>query len=622
MVSDTLVEEVRARADLVEICGEHMPLKRVGKSYRGPCPLHGGEGLNFSIDAERGIYKCFVCGEGGDVFSFVMRRLGLEFPEAVRYVAGRVGIEIPDERDRGPDPFARLREVNAFAEEWFLERRRAAEGRTAREYLAGRGMDEEAADRFAIGFAPAAWRELRDAALARGFDEDALLEVGLLATSERAAEPYDRFRNRLVFSIRDLRERPVGFGGRRLGEDEGDAPKYINSPDSPIFEKGRFLYLLNAARHNMRRNEAALVVEGFMDAVTLHRHGFANAVAPLGTALAASQAELLRRYAPRAYLVYDSDAPGRRASFRAADTLLGAGVHPLIVTLPGGEDPDSLVRTAGPAAFRALLDDALDALELKLRILGKRGYFESAEGRRRALDHLLSTLRAVQDPALRDIYIGRVSETTGVRRETIVHEVARGKPRTVQAGRRAPSKGASADRHADGRTAAERSLLLLLVRDALLTEGLSERAWIGRALDDGVRTEHFQEPSYRALFDALAEGYRTGGRFDAGALLESIPSSLRSLVEGLLGDTTELTHPEEIYGASVERLIYRPAEERLREIRREMKMADEAQKRELLREQLEIRAGLPQSEKRRLALVLPWLDRSEPTDLDEGRRNG
>ena len=623
MVSDALVDEVRARADLVEICGEHVSLKRVGKSYRGPCPLHGGEGPNFSIDADRGIYKCFVCGEGGDVFSFVMQRLGLDFPEAVRHVAERVGVVVPDERDRGPDPYAGLREVTAFAEEWFLARRRSEEGRAARDYLAGRGIDDETADRFAVGFAPEGWRGLRDAARERGVDETALLEVGLLATSERAADPYDRFRNRLIFSIRDLQDRPMGFGGRMLGPEDREAPKYINSPDSPIFEKGRSLYLLNAARHAMRRSKAAVVVEGFMDAVTVNRHGFENVVAPLGTALARPQAALIGRYAPQAYLAYDSDTPGRKASFRAADTLLEAGVHPLIVTLPSGEDPDSLVRRLGRERFSVLLDDAMDALELKLRMLGERGYFDSAEGRRTALDHLLSTLRAVHDPALRDIYIGRAAETTGVRRETIVHEVAREPKRVALRSRplQRPRQGSGKAR-GDREAGAENSLLLLLVRDALLTEGATERAWICRALDDGVRTEHFQHPAYRALFGALSDRYRKGEGADAAGLIEAVPSDLRGLVEGLLGDATELTHPEEIYEASVERLICRPAERRLREIRREMKMADEAQKRELLREQLEIRAGLPESEKARLALVLDWLERPEPSDLEEWRGNG
>jgi DNA primase len=623
VVSDALVEEVRARADLVEICGEHMQLKRVGKSYRGPCPLHGGDGANFSVDSERGIFKCFVCGEGGDVFSFLMLHLGLDFPSAVRHVAERVGVEIPDADDRRPDPFAGLREVNAFAEEWFGERLRSTEGRRATEYLAGRGIDDEKAKHFGIGFAPDEWRGLRDAARERGVDEEALVEVGLLATSDRAAEPYDRFRNRVVFSIRDLRDRPIGFGGRSLGEDDEGTPKYINSPDSPIFEKGESLYLLNVARHPMRRAKVAVVVEGFMDAITLHHHGFQHVVAPLGTALTTSQAGQLGRYAPQAYLVYDSDTPGRKASFKAADTLLRAGVHPLIVTLPQGEDPDSLVRRQGRASFAALIEDAMDVLELKLRILQEKGYLQTAEGRRRALDGLLSTLRAVRDPALQDIYIGRASETTGVRRETIVHEVAReGRRRGARRRDPEPRHPSSTKRPVGAKAAEERSLLLLLVRDSLLTEGSAERSWIGRALDDGVRVEHFHAPEYRALYEALAKTREEGARPDAADLLGVVPKELRELLEGLLGDATELTHPEATYEASVQRLIYRPAERRLREIRREMTMADEPQKRELLQEQMRIRSGLPESEKTRLALVLPWLDRSEASPLEEWRRDG
>lgn len=369
-----------------------------------------------------------------------------------------------------------------------------------------------------------------------------------------------------------------------------------------------------------------------MDAVTLHGHGFDNAVAPLGTALAPPQAALIGRYAPRAYLVYDSDAPGRKASFRAADTLLRAGVHPFIVTLPVGEDPDSLVRKQGKAVFATLLEDAMDVLELKLRILETRGYLETAEGRRRALDGLLSTLRAVHDPALRDIYIGRTAEATGVRRETIVHEVARERGRRTPAGPGVqPVRPAVSDPPREGEGAAERNLLLLLVRDALLTDVSTGGSWVRRALDAGVRPEHFRDPVYRALYDALTAqvGRDEGGSGEADAaagetsrLLERVPRELREIVESLLEDATELTHPEEMYEASVERLIYRPAERRLREIRREMQLADEAQKKELLREQLRIRAELPESEKTRLALVLPWLERAEASDFHEWRDNG
>jgi DNA primase len=599
MVSDTVVEEVRARADLVEICGEHMALKRVGKSYRGPCPLHGGEGPNFSVDAARGIYKCFVCGEGGDVFGFVMQLLGLDFPEAVRYVGARVGIEVPDRSEPREDPHAHLREVVAFADEWFTDQLRGEAGGVARRHLEKRGIDLEVALQYGVGYAPDEWRALREAASARGVEEALLLELGLLATSERAEEPYDRFRHRLMFSIRDLRDRPIGFGGRDLGSSSDDVPKYINSPDSPIFHKGETLYGLGWARHAIRREGFAAIVEGYTDVLALHLHDLPIAVAGLGTAFTPQQAQQLARYTKQAYLLYDSDDAGLRATFRTADVLLQAGIHPLVVTLPGGEDPDSVVRSQGDKAVRGYLSDAVDVLERKLLILEREGYLSSIEGRRRAVDGLLSTLRAVRDPTLRDIYLDRAAERTGVRRDTLVHEIARAdarhaRPRGfVERGRRA-GRAAAPERTEDGRRGhvAERNLILLLLRD---------QALIARAAEAGIAPEQFEHLGLRRVYHALLEQDECTGEMEWAARLE--PSD-RELVERLMSDATELTEPVEIFEQSTRRILYRPHMERMREIDRELELADEAQSRELLREKQrlarEVRAaGLPLSFLRR-----------------------
>jgi DNA primase len=576
-VRDEVIEEVRSRADLVEICSEHTSLKRSGKTYRGPCPLHGGEGPNFSVDPARGIFKCFVCGEGGDVFSFVMKRLGLDFPSAVRYVAERAGVEVPEEDERREDPHAALREAVAFAAEWFAARLADPEaGARGRKYLESRGFDSDAARLYRLGYAPDGWRALREAALARGLEESALLEVGLLATSERADESYDRFRDRITFPIEDLRDRPVGFGGRDLSGGD-DVPKYINSPDSPIFSKGRTLYLLNRARHTIRRQESALVVEGYMDALSLHASGFENVVAPLGTALTADQAATLVKYARKVFLLYDSDRAGLRATFRAADALLAAGAEPMVVTLPEGEDPDSLVRgKKGAGRLQACLGDAVDALERKLQILERRGYLETIDGRRRAVDALLSTLRAVRDPALRDLYISRAAERTGVRRETLVHEVARaGAPREAPAGRR-PPHGAAAVRPRIGAAAAdagrvsERNLLLLFLRDP---------TYVARAREAGLEASGFRDDSLRSLAAGLLEAQGrdldlaelfTGGELDAARELAS--------------DATDLANAEEVFEHSLRRVLYRTRLERLGEIDRELELAEAEHARELLLE--------------------------------------
>jgi len=591
MVSDALVQEIRERAEILEVCGEFVPLKRAGKTYRGPCPLHGGEGPNFSVDPVRGIFKCFVCGEGGDVFSFLMKHLGLDFPSAVRQVAARVGVEVPEDSERREDPFAHLREVTAFAEEWFRSMLLdPGIGDPARSYLTGRGVDPDSAEEYGLGFAPEGWRRLRDAAHSRGIGDDDLLEAGLLATSERADEPYDRFRNRVMFAIRDLRDRAIAFGGRVLTDADEQAPKYINSPETPIFHKSRTLYGLNRARHAIRREEHSLVTEGFMDALSLHIGGFATAVAPLGTALTSEQADLLRRYSGRVYLLYDSDPAGLRATFRAGDVLLAAGCHPMVVTFPEGEDPDSLLRMEGADALRGYIGDAVDVLERKLQILERQGYLDSIEGKRRAVDGLLSTLRSVKDPALLDIYLGRAAERTGVRRDTLVSEVARqrfvARPRRGLEGSRAATGVSPSAEETRGVDAVERSLLLLLARDRDLLEV---------AVETGLEDQHFRDALLRRIYQALLVA--SDGDLDLSDDAALVWTVLQE-------DDSEVVHPREAFDETVRRIVHRAKLDRLTQIDRELELAEEDQAMSLLIEKEEVArelrgAGVPLSFLRR-----------------------
>ncbi len=588
MVSDTLLEEIRERADILEICGESVRLKRTGRTWRGPCPLHGGEGPNFSVDPVRGIFKCFVCGEGGDVFAFVMKHSGLDFPAAIRYVAEKVGIEVPDADADREDPWIHIREALAFAAEWFasqlVDEKQGAEGR---EYLLGRGIPPEHWAAFGIGLAPDGWRGLIDAARARGITDETLLNAGLVATSERAVEPYDRFRDRLMFTIQDLRDRPIAFGGRALGSDDG-TPKYINSPESPIFHKRSTLFGLNKSRHAMRREEFGLIGEGFMDVVSLHVHGFDTAVAPLGTSLTTEQAELIGRYAKKVYLLYDSDSAGLKATFRAGDTLLAAGVHPLVVSLPQGEDPESVLRTSGAEALKALIADAVDVLDRKLQILERQGYLESTEGRRRAVDGLLSTLRAVKDPSLKDLYLGRASEFTGVRRETLVSEVTRADEatRTPRPRKPVPSNAPAVP----ALPSAEWTLLVLLLRDPSL---------IAAAESEGLTAEHFRHSGLRRIYEVTRDPDGQGGDVDT------------ELFESLRGYKKEFVYTGQVFDETVRRLVFRQQLERLGHIDRQLELADEAQARLLLVEKTEVAGQL-----RRAGVSLSFL-RSYATEEEQ-----
>jgi DNA primase len=425
MITPESIDRVREAADIVEIVGEHVKLKRAGGDYRGPCPFHGGKNPNFSVSPKRNAYHCFKCGVSGDAIGFVREHLGLDFVEAVRYVAARAGVDVQETRaPRGPeerDPREPLWEaMNAAAELFRAALWEDADAAPAREYLASRELTRETAERFGLGWSP---REPRwvERLRALGHDDARLLEAGLLVLREGEEALRARFRGRLMFPIHDASNRVVGFGGRVIGVGE---PKYLNSPQGTLFDKGRQLYGLSWAKHPIRRAERALVVEGYFDAIRLAAAGIEETVAPLGTALTESQAALLVKLTRNVFLLYDSDEAGLKATFRAGLELLRLGVSARVVTLPNGEDPDTFVRAHGPERMEAALAQGVDILDRQIQLLERRGWFAELHKKRRAIDKLLPTLRATADPVTRELYIGRVAEVAGVDREVLQREVA------------------------------------------------------------------------------------------------------------------------------------------------------------------------------------------------------
>jgi len=567
MIPDDMVEEVRARADIVDIIGELVPLKKAGREYKANCPFHEERTPSFYVVPEKGFYKCFGCGKSGDVFSFVMERLGLDFVEAVKHVAGRCGVEVREvtRQREEEDPNRALYELNAFARDWFRERLvDPATGQAAQAYLKRRGIDAETAERFGLGWAPDEWRSLRDAAARHGLDEGLMEEVGLLSRSERTNEPFDRFRGRVIFPIEGTSGKVIAFGGRIIdGGERRDSPKYLNSPETPIYHKGSNLYGLSWARHAIRREEAAIVVEGYMDVVSLAAHGFENVVAPLGTAMTPDQAKLLGRYAQRIYLLFDSDAAGLKATFRAGDTLLEEGLHPSVVTLPPGEDPDTMVRNQGVEKLRAHLEDAVDVLDRKLQILDQKDFFSSIERIRSAVDHLLPTLRAAADPALRDIYVAKVADRTGVRRETLEAELRKASTAMARTPRPEATPSPASTVLRVPKLGAERTLLLLMTKNAEYVERAGEQ----------LDAEDFVDPAYRAIFQALLD--------DPG--LRAPPTAMDAVaaqrLQELLDDPEEISHAGRVFEDAVARMRVATLGRALRELDRRIEEApDEARK--------------------------------------------
>ena len=583
MIPPELIEQVRDAVDMVQLIGEHVELKRTGADWRGPCPFHGGTNRNFSVVPRKQMYHCFVCHESGDIFSVWMKRLGLDYPSAVREIAGRAGIVIPEQDRQGPDPNEPLYSALGIAAEWFQRRLREGEDAAhARAYLEQRELALELRDEFGLGYAPAIRDVFLDAMRTLGVEEERLVAAGLAMRREGSGELVPRFRGRLLFPIADVRGRVVGFGGRILGDGE---PKYLNSPENAVFHKGTLLYLLDRARGGIRSEGHAVVVEGYVDAIRLHAAGITCVVAPLGTSLTAEQARVLRRYAKQVVLSYDADMPGLKSTFRAADELLRQGVAVSVVTLPPGEDPDTLVARGGADAFRELLGQAMDVFDRKMQLLDRKGMFASTEGKRRALDRLLPTIRAATDAVTRALYIETAHARTGVPTHVLEGEVAAGERRyggasQGRAGEGAEGRGQEPARPAPGAgaadTPAERDLVQLMLWDA---------AWVRRVQGD-IGLELFRHPLYHALAaDLLAERRE--------------PSAPELVAEWERLVATPAAEPdrEAMYNGAVAWLRERPLRERVEEIERLMTVAPAEEKEQLGREKMELKvrlaAGVP-----------------------------
>lgn len=574
MIPDEEVERVREAADIVGIIGESVGLKKAGSAFRGPCPFHQGKNPNFSVDPRRRIYHCFKCGESGDVFTFLRKRYGMDWPSAVRHVAERSGVVIREvsARREGPDPREALWEVNAAAEEWLRRAlREDPAGAPAREYLAQRDVGLDIADRFGLGFAP------RDGALqahlaTMGFGDSRQLEAGLLVKREDSDALRPRFRGRLMFPIYDVSGHVAGFGGRVIGAGE---PKYLNSPETIAFSKGRMLYGLNWARNAIRKADRVLLVEGYFDLVRLVVAGVEEVIAPLGTALTPDQGALIARHSKNAFLLYDSDKAGLKATFRAADELLRHGASVRVVTLPSGDDPDTFARKAGREGVERALAGAVDVIERKIQLLERGGWFADLHKRRRAIDHLLPTIRATIDPVTRDMYLGRVSEATGVDRQVLTVEADASErderePRRV---RQPEARAARAERaaapsssgvRAGAGTAAERELVRVMLTSRALVERIIERVGPGE----------FRDERYREIFERLAEVSPDAVIGDVAAGLTPVSASV---LEALLEEQGAIIDVERTVTDCLAKLELRKRKELNARIQRDLMVATPAE---------------------------------------------
>jgi DNA primase len=423
-IPDNIVDQVQARSDIVEVVSRYIPLQKAGRNFKAPCPFHNEKTPSFVVSPDKQIYHCFGCGAGGNVFSFLMKYENLSFPEVVEMLADKAGIQLPRSGPRKEltSLATQLYKVNELAIQFFEGCLPAS--REARDYLVSRGIGADTIKKFRIGYSPDSWDGILKFLNGKDVKGDIAEKAGLAIASDRGGY-YDRFRKRLIFPIFDLKDRALGFGGRVL---DSSLPKYMNSPETYIYSKGRNLYGLNHARESIKKAGYALIVEGYLDFIIPYQAGVRNIVATLGTALTIDQVKLLKRFANTVIMVYDPDEAGEAASLRNMDLFISEGVNVYIAELPKGLDPDGYIRKFGTEDFIKLTKASKNLFDYKMSKLSARFDIKSAHGKASIAGEMLPTLSRIENAVLRSNLVKKLAEKLSVDEDSIRQELKKVKP--------------------------------------------------------------------------------------------------------------------------------------------------------------------------------------------------
>lgn len=504
-----VVEEVRLQNDIVEVISRYVPLKQKGGSYFGLCPFHNEKTPSFSVNSEKQFYYCFGCGAAGNVFSFVMEMENCDFPEAMQRLAENAHITLPEPEKNAQaiaaeQLKAKLFDIHKAAGRFYYDCLQAEEGKEARAYIEKRQMDPRIARKFGIGYAPDRYEALFQHLLEKGFEKSDILKTGLVLENKDKNGYHDRFRGRLMFPIFDVQARVVGFGGRILGKGE---PKYLNSPETILFSKSRNLYGLHFAK--AARNRELILVEGYMDMLSIYQAGFHNVVASLGTAFNQDHARTLKRFADDIILLYDSDEAGTNAALRAIPVLTKNGFRVKVTQVPDGKDPDEFIKANGAAEFSRLLVNAVHYISFEIACIRTKYNLNNPEHRVRFATEAAKILAGLDSEIERNVYLGEVSRMTGVEEKAIQREISKlmqkedavFQKQAVQRQQNLKSYGTAEGKADKGLREAQRSLLYYSTQQ----QGVYE------SLKDVLEREDFTEETFRRAFDYIGELWTTSG---------------------------------------------------------------------------------------------------------------
>ena len=579
--SDDIIEEVRMKNDIVDVISQYVKLTRKGSSYFGLCPFHNEKTPSFSVTPSKQMYYCFGCGAGGNVYNFIMEYENYSFGEALSHLAGRAGVELPKieysrEAKEKAEQRAALLEINKLAAQYFYYQLRRESGKTAHGYLLGRGLSEETIRKFGLGYSDKYSDDLYKYLKSKGYSDDLLRESGLFNVDERRGM-YDKFWNRVIFPIMDVNNRVIGFGGRVMGDGK---PKYLNSPETKIFDKSCNLYGLNVARTT--RKNYLILCEGYMDVIAMHQAGFTNAVASLGTALTSGHASLVKRYTKEVLLLYDSDGAGVRAALRAIPILREAGVTSRVVSLKPWKDPDEFIKNEGAEAFEERLNQAMDSFMFRVHIAEQDFAMDAPQGQNQFFERCAEMLLELSDELERNLYIeaivkeyGRYGVGTEDIRKRVNTLAMKGTPaeKRIQ-----PKSGTPENRKKE--SAADKAQKLMLT-------WLVNYPGIFEQVEKYISPSDFVVPLYKQVAEMLFEQHKEG-ETNPGKLLNAFTDSEEQReVASLFNATIHLENEGEQQRAFSDALL-RIKEESLKEKNRTWDPSDMAGLQELIKAKKEL----------------------------------
>lgn len=419
MIPESFIEELRYRCDMEQIVSSYTHLKRAGRTLKGLCPFHSEKTPSFVVYPENNSFYCFGCAAGGDIITFIKMAEHLEYVEAVRFLAEKVGMTVPDDvrEDSAAKLRTRLLELNRESARFFYSNLISPQGTAGLQYLRERGLSDRTIRRFGLGYAPDSWDKLKNHLLQKGFSEQEMLAAAVIRQNDRGGS-YDQFRNRVMFPIIDLRGAVIGFGGRNLGDQK---PKYLNSSDTPVFKKSRGLFAMNIAKAT--KEQRLILCEGYMDAIAIHQAGFDNAVATLGTALTSEQARLISQYVPEVVLSYDSDEAGRKATDRAERLLSEVGLRIKVLNIPNAKDPDEFIKRFGAQRFKQLVEGSANSTEYAIELLKKRFPPDTDDGKVNFINEFCNIMAKLENHIEAEIYTRRIESEMGLTQGLILEKV-------------------------------------------------------------------------------------------------------------------------------------------------------------------------------------------------------